>query len=288
MRGSTSVRRFVWSGVAACALACLSPAKAAQTVASANLCADQLVLELGDVRQVLGLSPMSRDPHLSFHASLSSRFPALKGSAEELVALSPSLVLLGRFDSAYTREVLRQRGLQFLLIDTWTTFDDMEKGVRAVASAMGQASRGEELLQDVARSLARLDALRPQLAPRTSALILLRRGFVLHDGLVAEILKRAGFRNAAADVGAGAGGFASLENIVHKRPDFIVTADARQVPEDQGEALLLHPALGRLYPLDKRIVAPDRLSTCAGPSTPALIDALRQEIEAKVVKRQGH
>ncbi len=284
----SAIHRLALVTLAAVVLAtmpCLGNVAQAQSVVSVNLCADQLVLELGDVKQVLGLSPLARDPALSFHAPLAIGFPMLKGSAEELVTLAPDIVLLGRFDSAYTRAILAQRGRPFLLVDTWTTFDALKLGVRTVAESLGQIARGDELMGDVSRSLARLEGLRAKLDHQVSALILLRRGFVMHAGLTVEILERAGFRNAAAEVGVGNGGFASLEKIVHARPDFLVIAAELAGPEDQGEAYLLHPALERLYPASRRIVAPERLATCAGPSTPALIEALRLEIEAKVLHR---
>ncbi|MBB4201039.1 hypothetical protein GGD83_004869, partial [Rhodoblastus sphagnicola] len=44
--------------------------------------------------------------------------------------------------------------------------------------------------------------------------------------------------------------------------------------EDQGQAMLLHPALERDYPAARRIVIPEQLTICGGPMLPAALDRL--------------
>ena len=69
----------------------------------------------------------------------------------------------------------------------------------------------------------------------------------------------------SAQLGFRSGGFASLETIVSLRPDFILVAEDGPFAEDQGRAFLLHPALEQLYPPDRRLVIPERLTICGGP-----------------------
>ena len=122
---------------------------------------------------------------------------------------------------------------------------------------------------------------RTSIPPRTS-IVLQRRGYVFHAGLTPEIAAIAGLRDAAPAAGVSRSGFVSLEALVAARPDYLIVSDADQRAEDEGEALLVHPALAALYPPDRRLVAPDRLTICDGPSTPALIATLGREIRAKV------
>ncbi len=68
-----------------------------------------------------------------------------------------------------------------------------------------------------------------------------------------------------------------LERIVADRPDYLVVASADPRAEDQGSALLDHPALARDYPPERRIVLPERLTVCGGPSLPAALDRLAAE-----------
>ena len=67
---------------------------------------------------------------------------------------------------------------------------------------------------------------------------------------------------------------ATLERLVADPPDYIVVAHADARAEDQGSALLSHPALARLYPPARRIVLPNKLTACGGPSLPAALDWL--------------
>jgi iron complex transport system substrate-binding protein len=46
------------------------------------------------------------------------------------------------------------------------------------------------------------------------------------------------------------------------------------VAEDDGRAFLLHPALERFYPPEKRIVIPERLTVCGGVMLADALDVL--------------
>ena len=46
-----------------------------------------------------------------------------------------------------------------------------------------------------------------------------------------------------------------------------------------GRAFLLHPVLARLYPPDKRIVLPERLTVCGGAMLADALDALTAELQ---------
>ena len=78
-------------------------------------------------------------------------------------------------------------------------------------------------------------------------------------------------RTRPSQLGYQLGGFASLETIVSLKPDLLLLSDGGDFAEDEGTAFLLHPALEQLYPPDKRIVIPERLTVCGGPM---LADAL--------------
>src|SRR5690606_31913639 len=94
--------------------------------------------------------------------------------------------------------------------------------------------------------------------------------------IVSEFLEIAGLRDAAKGAPTR---FMGVEAVIAMRPDFLVVTERNFKAEDRGLELLEHPALRRLYPESRRITAPDRLTTCAGPSTPALIRHLKDELD---------
>lgn len=268
------------STLAASVTSAAQPAK----VASANLCADQLLLELADPEQIVALSVFARDRTLSYHAARAKRFPSARGTGEELIRLAPDLVLLGRYDNRYTRPLLDRRGIPYLVLETWNEVASTNAGVRQVAAALGQPARGEALVHEILREARSVEALRSRLGERRPTVLILQRGgYVIKDGLIAETIARAGLRNAASEAGLPANGFADIERIVAARPDYLLLSADDLADEDQGSALLSHPALARLVPEARRLVASNRLTLCAGPSTPAMLRQLRWEIESKVI-----
>jgi iron complex transport system substrate-binding protein len=258
------------------------PAVSKPSLVSANLCADQLVLALADRDQIRSLSPFADDAKISFLAARAKGLPTNSGAAEELIRLSADLVLVGRYDNRLTKEFLADRGRPIAIVDSWVGLSETKSEITALAMRFGTPERGVALVADIDRAMRRIEDLAARRQNRPSFLILHRRGFVLHAGLAADIAGRAGLRNAAAEVGLSDSGFADIERIVTARPDYLIVAKINDRPEDQGEALLEHPALRHLYPDARRLVVPDALTICPGPAIPALIDRLADEIAAKV------
>jgi iron complex transport system substrate-binding protein len=163
----------------------------------------------------------------------------------------------------------------------WPDLASGRAQIRDLASRLGRREAGESLVGAIDAALARLPHVPPGTAP--SFVILHRRGFVHHAGLVSEILVRAGLRNAAGDLGVASYGFVGLETLVRHPPDFLVVDEEPGAPQDNGQAFLVHPALRKLFPPARRIVAPGPLTICGGPATPALVDRLAREITDKVL-----
>ncbi|MBX9740123.1 MAG: ABC transporter substrate-binding protein [Beijerinckiaceae bacterium] len=278
-------RLFFALGLCAAALLSrsgVSAADAPRRVVSANLCSDQLLLALADRKQIASLSPYARDHAMSHLAALAAPYDLNRGSGEDLIRLDADLVLIGPYDSRYTRALLAKRNLRFESLQPWSSLEEGKKQIRFLANMLGHGGRGEALIAEIERARARLAGLAARQGRAPSVLVLHRRGYVFHAGVTGELLAAAGFTNAAERIGLSGAGFVSLEAILTAKPDFLLVSDIIDGAEDQGQAFLQHPALERLYPASKRLVAPDRLTLCGGPSTPDLIDRLAAEIRAKV------
>jgi iron complex transport system substrate-binding protein len=247
-------------------------------IASINLCTDQFLMTLADPDQILGLSPYSRDAARSWAATEARKYRRLSGEAEDVLVLKPDIVVAGRYTKRATRELLKQQGLRVAEFDTAQSIDDVKRQIRRMGNLVQHPDRAE-------RQIARLDAAiaraKQAVAKRPyRVLALSRRGWVSgDDSVTSALLSVAGLSNAASGLGVKHGGFAKLEPIVALRPDFIVVADGRDAAEDEGQALLLHPALEKLYPPSKRIVIPEDLTVCGGPSLPDALDRLVSELK---------
>ena len=254
-----------------------APAAAAPRIVSMNICTDQMLLALADPAQIIGLSRFARDGRLGWVQG-AQKFPVLSGGAEDILVLKPDVVTASQFDKRSTREILKANGVNLIELPVPRSLTEVREQIREMGKIAGHPERA-------AAEIARLDAAIAEARKLAGSrhfrvLPLSRRGWVPGgDSFVGAILKEAGLTNAAGELGVDFGGFTSLEQIVQLKPDFLVVSDAGDRAEDDGSAFLLHPALERFYPREKRIVIPDRMTECGGVLLADAIEALTKELK---------
>jgi iron complex transport system substrate-binding protein len=247
-------------------------------IVSMNVCSDQLLLTLADPEQILGLSRFSRDGWQSWAADRARRYPVLSGGAEDVLVAKPDIVVASLFDKRSTRELLKANGLHLAEFTVPRTLDEVKDQIREMGEVVQHPDRARA-------EIARLDAaiVRARQAATDKhyrVLPLSRRGWVSgRDSLVSSLLTETGLLNPAGELGVAFGGFASLEAIISLKPDFILVSEAGDRAEDDGRAFLLHPALERFYPPEKRIVIPERLTVCGGVMLAEALDVLTAELK---------
>lgn len=258
----------------------LGSAQAADTprrIVSINLCADELLMALADPDQIASLSIYATDPKLSFLAERATAFRHDAREAETVVDIDPDLVLAGRYTKRATRDMLEALGYRVELLDAARSIDGSIDQIRHVAALIGHPDRGEALIAEIEAARRRAaDSTGVETAP--TAAVYQRRGYVTGgETLTSELLDAVGLTNAGGELAGARGGFVRLEQLMAAPPDYLVVAAPTIKPADQGEALLAHPALVSLFPQDKRIILPERLTVCGGPSLPAALDWLSAE-----------
>ena len=262
------------------AFACLlGHAEAAPTAVSINQCTDSLLVRLADPEQVIGLSRYARNPVRSWSADEASRFPTVSGTAEEILVLRPDIVLAGRFTKRATREIVREHGINLVELDAIRSLDDARAQIRLVGGMLGHPDRAEAAIGRIDAAIAR--ARRAAEVRPVRVLPLQRRGWVSgRDTLLTSLLAVLGLDNAGSELSRSIGRQVTIETIVALKPDLLLVSEGGSKAEDQGSALLQHPALARLYPPDRRIVVPDNLNLlCGGPTLDEVIHRLAVELE---------
>ena len=277
---SCTKREGLRSTMAALALVMLGcpPAFAAgPRFASINLCTDQLLVTLADPDQILGLSPYARDPARSWDAARAAQFAKLSGEAEDVLVLKPDAVVAGRFTKRATRELLKDKGMRVVEFNPARSLDDVKSQLRQMGALVGHPDRADAEIAKLDAAIARARAVAVRKPYRVLAVS--RRGWVSGgDNLNTSLLSAVGLSNAGGELGLKAGGYASLEAIITVRPDFLLVTEDSDFAEDEGRAFLLHPALEKFYPPSKRIVLPERLTTCGGPTLAEALDRLASEL----------
>ncbi|WP_421723800.1 ABC transporter substrate-binding protein [Bauldia sp.] len=247
-------------------------------IVSINLCADELLIALADPNQIAALSIYATNERMAFFADRAKAFRHDAGDAETVVELDPDLVVAGRFTKRASRDMLSALGYEVALLEPARSIDESIDQIRRVANLVGHPDRGEVLVAEIeaARERAR-SAIADGAAP--SAVVYQRRGYVTGgDTLTGELLEMVGVTNAGGALAGGTGGLVPLEVMIANPPDYLVVAATNRAADDQGAALLAHPALELLFPVERRIVLPERLTVCGGPSLPTALDRLSAEL----------
>lgn len=240
-------------------------------IASINLCADQLLMTLADRQQVTSLGPFAKNRSLSYMAAQAESYPANRGSAEEIIRQRANLVFAGPFDSRLSRQILQRQGVEIFMLDEWQSVEQGFRQITAVAAKIGHEARGHALIAEIHAALHMLDTVASTQSRPKEVLILQKRGYAVNRGVLVELVQRAGMVMQAGSPRTGVGTLLRLESITAQPADILIATGRSANPEDQGEALLVHPALLRLFPVSRQVHLPEQLISCAGPSTPELL-----------------
>lgn len=247
---------------------------------SLSLCADQYLLMLADPGQIAGITRFAQDPGMSWAVGRARRFRAIRGSAEEMLALQPDLVLTSGFGSPGALAVLASRKVRVVDLPWDNDLAGIEQTVRKVAELLGHPDRGDMLIAAMRRRLA---AIGPSPGAGRVAAYYQRRGYLTGQGtLIDDMMRRVGLSNLAARLGRPMLSRLSLEEMAMARPDFLIV-DRNGAVRDQGSEMLEHPILKRAVPAARWLRVPEALTTCGGPSYPdavrTLADAVRRADE---------
>lgn len=247
------------------ALLLAAPAMAAPRIVSINPCVDAILMQVADPAQIAGISHYSQDPRASsISAAQAARFTATSGTAEEVVALSPDIVIAGPHVAPSTISALRRLQVRLVQLDVPQTVAQSRDQIRQVAAAAGHPARGALLN---ARIDAAIAAAQPS-GPPVPALIWQGGGLVPGTNTLAdELLRLTGFRNLSRDYGLQQWDVLPLEYLVAQPPKVLFSVGSA----DNSDRMLSHPVL---KPLANRMAIrgfPERMLQCAGPT---IIDAV--------------
>lgn len=239
-------------------------------VVSLNPCSDAILAEIAAPGQALTLSHYSRDPaSSSMDLALARRFPSTSGSVEEIAALAPDVVVAGSFLAPATRQALLDLGIRVLTLPMPADVAGSEAQVRELARVSGNVAAGEALVDRIERSLA-AGAVPAGQGP-VPALVWEAGGIVAGERtLIADMLRHAGFANAAAAAGLSQADFLPLERVVADPPRVIFTVGDARSEEDR---MLRHPALKSLAGT-ARVPLDHSLLWCGGPTIPRAMERL--------------
>ncbi len=232
----------VLTGLVLAAFASMAPVHAdpPRRIVSLNLCTDQLLVDLVARDRIAAVSFLATDKTLSAAASKLAGLKQLRGTAEEVLALDPDLIIAGEYTTGPTVELLKRLNKRVLTVPLASDFEGLRKTLRLLAKEVGEEARGEAIVKEFDERLA---GARPVLQSRPTAIAYQVNSLASGaDSLLDAALDAAGYRNLAREKPLGPGGRLPLEELVVEPPDLVVLANA---PEDFKTVLadnLRHPA----------------------------------------------
>lgn len=166
-------------------------------IVSMNLCTDELVLRLADLKNTASVTWLSHSPSTSNMSELSALVPINHGLAEEIIPQNPDLVLAGTFTTRTAVGLLKRSGVPLWEVPISASLDEVRRQYRDYAELLGERERGERIITEMDGRLAKLAAEPPSVRP--SAVVLNPNGVTVGEGTLAnDIMTRAGLRNVAA------------------------------------------------------------------------------------------
>ena len=251
------------------------PADTLPTVASINLCADQLVLLFAEPQQILSLSNLSHDKAGSYFYERARAYPVTTGDSEQVLKLEPELVIAGEYTTQYTLKLLRELDVRVETIPIANTLTQLFANINNVALWLGHQEQGEALVSNMRATVAEIQSRQTDTGAMPTAAYYDPNGYTVgNDTLRGQALQIAGWTNVATLGGIVNYGSLSLESLVQLAPDALIDSPYSADTYSRGQQMLKHPALlaSGLDPM--MINIPSRQTICAGPWTIDMIEQL--------------
>lgn len=237
-------------------------ADAALRVASLNLCTDELLLLLGQPRQIVSVSHLSHSPRETALWRKARRYPANDGKLESVLASRPQLILTMSGSGGARQALARRFGARLIELPYPSSPSDVAAQAEQVSRLLGRPAAS----LPYRRQLARLLATR---TPPEEGAFLGGGGLSLSpEGLGASWLSLVGFRQPALR-----GGRLSLEGLATKPPKWLIRSNYRMDQASRGAAWLNHPLVTRLR--SRTLGTDGRAWTCGGLPMLSEVERLR-------------
>lgn len=239
-------------------------------IVSINPCADALLMQLADERQIVSVSHYSHDKRAtSIPLEQALKFPVTSGTAEEILAMRPDLVVSGSHVSIPTARALERMGIPLVKLSIPQSVAESQEQISILSEIVGAPTRGKRLNKAISTAFTNARPVDKKLVP---ALIWRSGGLVPGDGtLPDELLRRTGFENVSKSYGLKQWDILPLEHLVARPPRLLFSNAGGDKEARQRDRMLSHPVLKRLSHRITISDYPARLLHCAGPT---LIEAV--------------
>lgn len=233
-------------------------------VVSMNPCVDAVLMEIAEPAQIAAISHYSHDQRAtSIPLDRAQRYPAVSGSAEDVIGAAPDLVIAGPHVSIQTIAALKRLGIPLLQLTVPESVAENQAQITQIAARIGRTQAGNALN---ARIDAAMVANRWNAAP-IDALIWQGSGLVPGTGTLAdELMTHTGFRNMSGPMHLKKWDILPLEGLLDHPPAVLLAGRGdMSAGSGDGNRMLSHPALIKAGKQIRIAQYPSNLLHCGGP-----------------------
>lgn len=249
-------------------------------VMSLSMCTDELLLELLPPERIASVTYYARKPSISPLWPQAARVAVNSGTAEEVLAAKPDLVLTGTYTTPATRHLLEKMHFALLEVPPANDFDEIRSATRRVAHALNRDAVAETLIAAMDATLRELSESKPQRTIRVAAWG--EGGSIPGKGTLFDaILQAAGGTNIVPPESNRAYTSFDVEQLLIARPDVIAYPSNISDTPGRNTDLALHPLILKLY-AGKTLVYPGALFSCGIPASAQAAVAMRADLLAAV------
>jgi iron complex transport system substrate-binding protein len=240
-----------------------------------NPCVDTVLQEIADPASIAGVSRYSQEPRsTSVPLAWARRYPGMSGTAEDVIAARPDLVIAGPHVSVQTIHALQRLGIPLLQLSPPESVAENKAQIMEIAARIGRVPQGEAVNRRIDAALARTRWT----GPRVPALIWQGSGLVPGRGTLADaLMTHAGFRNVSAEIGLKQWDILPIEGLLSHPPQVLLVGRADMGAGD-GDAnrMLSHPALKAARARIRQVDYASSLLHCGGPVMIRSLERLAQ------------
>ncbi len=197
-------------------------------IVSLSLPSDEILLSLVEPDALLAVSSFATDPTVSNVVDRSRRVGhTLRGTAEQVLALEPSVVFASSVHAPAEEALLARAGVHIERVGFVEGFEGIEANIRSVARVVDRVERGEELVAAMRAAVADVER-RVRGRDRPRVLLYQTGGYSAGRGtLFDQEVTLAGGINVASEAGIEGYASISVERAAALDPDLLLTLDYR-------------------------------------------------------------
>ncbi len=196
---------------------------APQRVCSLSLAGDELLALLAPPGRVVCVSNLADDPLVSNVARrYPTSIPRLAAQIEPVLATRPDLVIVAPWNEPGFVELIRRAGVAVFTLPDAESFEDIAASTLALGRRLGEADRARGVVDEMNRRLEVLDRRVAAVGARPRVLSFSHLIVAGAATTVDALIRRAGARNAAAELGVVGHQQVPLERILLADPDWLL------------------------------------------------------------------